>query len=171
MALIVQDDTGVVANANGYVSNATFRSYMEARARSYKDDDDLIDASIVVASDYVDQRFRYKGRKQGGRDQRQQWPRIGCIDADRFAVQGIPQEVKDACCEYAARAMVAALNPDPTQDPSLQRIVKQKVSVGPIDEETEFSAEDSFALPNYPSADYYLKRGGFTLSGGMVLLG
>lgn len=171
--LIVQDDTGLVPGANGYVSNNDFRAYMDARARIYLDDDDKIDASIIAATDYVDQRYAYKGRKQGGREQRMQWPRIGCVDKDRLAVQGIPQEVKDATCEYTVRAMAGGLNPDPTQDPSGYAVTKSKKAVGPIDVETEFAGAQGArpSLPIYPAADNYLRRSGLTLSGGDVYRG
>lgn len=170
MGLIVQDDTGLVANANGYVANADFRAYMEARARTYKDDDDAINAAIVTGSDYVDQRFQYRGRKQNGRQQRQQWPRIACMDADQLPVQGIPQEVKDATCEYASRALVGMLNPDPVIDPSGFQIAESKKSVGPIDKDIKyFEGTGVPALPVYPGADMILKRGGFLLTGGTII--
>lgn len=172
MTLIVQDDTGVVPNANGYISTVTFRAYMDDRARTYTDDDDAISAAIITASDYVDQRYAYKGRKQGGRDQRQQWPRTSCFDRDRFAIMGIPQEVKDATCEYTARALVGTLNPDPVVDPSGQKVAKSKQTVGPIDVETEYfegSQGSQPPLSDYPAADYYLKRGGFIDGGGNIL--
>lgn len=170
MALIVQDDTGLVVGATTYVSVATFRAYWDARNPAYKDDDDAIAIAVAQGSDYVDRRYGYRGRKLNGRQQRQQFPRINCFDADRLPVQGIPQEVKDATCEYAFRALAGTLNPDPTIDPSGLAVAKVSKTVGPITKDVEFFEGDGVAaLPNYPGADLILKRGGFILSSGTML--
>lgn len=169
MALTVQDDTGLVDGANGYVSVTEFRSYQDARARSYLDDDDSIAAAIIRASDYVDQRFVYKGRRLNARLQAMEWPRMSCYDRDRNVVEGVPQEVKDACCEYALRALLGDLNPDPTQDDTGQRVLKTKQVIGPIDIETEYQPGGGVVMPRYPAADMMLKRAGLVLSGGTLL--
>lgn len=171
MAVIVQDDTGLIANANSYVSVADFRAYHDARANKYLDDDDTIAPALIKASTYVDGRFRYKGRRSNGREQTQEWPRVSCYDRDRYPVQGIPQEVKDAVCEYALRAMSGDLVTDPTRDETGNHIASETLTVGPITTKTDYGDAPSFTMPRYPAADMALKRGGFVLTGGDLLLG
>src|SRR3954464_1966504 len=63
MALVVQDDLGSL-NANGYISVAFFKSYHDARGNSYVGKtDQQIEYAIILATDYVDTRFSYRGTK------------------------------------------------------------------------------------------------------------
>lgn len=170
MTLIVQDDTGLVEGANAYVSVEDFRAYQDARARKYLDDDDTIAAALIRATDYVDSRFHYLGKKLNARLQALQWPRMSCYDRDRWPVVGVPQEVKDATCEYALRSMTTELALDPTQQPN-GRVIKTVDTVGPINSEVEYEAGAVAPLPRYPAADLILKRGGFVIQGGSLIRG
>jgi hypothetical protein len=60
--LIVQDDEGDVANANSYVTLAYFQNYHTNRGNDYSDSsDDEIKGALVRSTDYLDQRFDFRG--------------------------------------------------------------------------------------------------------------
>ena len=171
MAVIVQDDNGTVTGANSYLSVAAFKAYHDERLNSYQDDDEKIEGALIKATDYVDGRFKYKGRKLLARDQRLQWPRTNCYDSDRNYVNGIPQEVKDAVAEYALRAMTGDLNPDPDNSSVGEKVTMKKEVIGPIEETTQFSETLATRLPRYPAADLILRRAGLVISSGEVRRG
>lgn len=171
MGLIVQDDTGTVAGANAYITVEQFVAYHADRGNSYLNDPEQIAAKIILASDYVDQRFSYKGRKLNTRLQRSQWPRTNCYDDDRNYVNGIPQEVKDATAEYALRAMKGTLNPDPINSTTGGTVTMKKEIIGPIEETTQYTSSDTFKMPRYPAADSILTRAGLTIAGGSTVRG
>lgn len=124
-----------------------------------------IEKAIVVATDYLDHRFRFVGEKSRV-DQRTQWPRISAEDANGDLRSGIPSEVKEACAEYAFVALsTGALNPTPTRDDSGVAVKLKREKVGPIEEETEFVESATYALPKYPVADQRLKASGLVIAG------
>lgn len=167
MSFTLQDDNGSITTANAYITVAYFKSYCDDRAISYAGfSDTAIQAAIVLATDYVDTRFDYKGKRLNGRQQPTEFPRSNCYDADRRLVIGIPVEVKDAVSEYAHRALSAELNPDPVRDETGQTVTYSSETVGPVTEVKSYSASSGFSLPHYPAADLKLKRAGLTTSSG-----
>ena len=87
-------------------------------------------AALLKAVQYVD--GHYRTRWKGARTNRLQalcWPRTGARDADGWAIDSdeIPQEVKDAVCEAALRAMTGELAPDLERGGQVQ-----SETVGPI---------------------------------------
>lgn len=174
MALIVQDNTGSVAGANAYITVAEFNAYHDDRGGDYSGaaaDDEAIEAAIVRATDYLDQRFTFVGKKRRGRDQTTEWPRSDARDRDQHYVNDIPPEVKEACAEYALRALAAELNPDPERNASGVAVLSKSEAVGPISESVTFVGGAVFQMPKYPAADQKLVRAGLVRSGGTLLRG
>ena len=173
MALNVQDNTGSVPEANGYLSVAEFKSYHDDRGNDYSGaaTDADIETAIIRATDYLDQRFSFVGKKRLGRDQTTEWPRTDAWDRDRYYINDIPPEVKEACAEYALRAIAAALNPDPERDGTGAAVASKSETVGPIVESVTYVSGSAFTLPKYPAADQKLIRSGLVRSGGTVMRG
>ena len=169
MAMLVQDDSGAVVGANAYISVPEMKDYWSTRGNdltSYTDD--KLAVAIVLATDYLDARFTFVGIKLRGRDQSTQWPRSSVWDRDRFYVNGIPPEVKEATAEYALRALTLDLNPDPVMDETGVAIQSKSETVGPISESVTYVSGAIFTMPRYPAADQRLIRAGFVRAPGMV---
>ena len=73
MPLIVQTEEAL-PNANSYGSAQEFRDYHSARGRQVSASDSAVEAALVRATDYLDLRFRYVGRRKT-KEQPTQWPR------------------------------------------------------------------------------------------------
>lgn len=173
MALHVQDDNGSVGAANSYLTVDEFKAYHTDRGNVFSAySDSLIQTSLVRATDYLDQRFTFVGERLRGRDQTTEWPRSNARDRDRYAVLGIPTEVKEATAEYALRACaIGALNPDPSRDDSGAAVQSKTETVGPITETTTFVSGSRFSLPKYPAADQKLYKAGLVRTGGTLARG
>lgn len=173
MGLIVQADNGAtVPGANAYITVAYFRAYHADRRTALPAsaaDDAEVEGAIIRATDYLDGRFRFVGRRVYGREQSTEWPRANAYDADRNYVNGVPEEIKEATADYALRALTADLNPDPTRDPSGGVVISKSEQVGPIAESTTFAAGTYGSLPRYPAADLKLRRTGLIRSSGDVI--
>lgn len=172
MGLTVQDNNGSVAGANAYITVQQFKNYHADRgADTSAFDDEAIEAAIIRATDYLDQRFNFVGKKRLGRDQTTEWPRSDAWDRDRYYINDIPPEVKEACAEYALRALAAELNPDPERNASGVAVLSKSEAVGPISESVTFVGGAMFQMPKYPAADQKLVRAGLVRSGGTLLRG
>lgn len=168
MALNVQNDSGTVADANAYVTVAYFKAYHDARGNDYSaaTSDPLIEKAIIKATDYLDQRFRFRGSRANLQStQPTAWPRLDVVDDDDNWVNGIPDAVKKACCEYALRAISATLNPDPTSDDYGRSVRRISKTVGPISKDVEYDNSSVLLLPKYPAADRLLAAAGLLVSG------
>jgi hypothetical protein len=103
MAFTVEDGTGV-ADANAYIDADYFAEYHGDRGRDLTDyANPAIEAAIVKATDYIEQRFgrKFRGYK-GMKEQGLEWPRIGAYDDDGYAWSYIvPSQVQKATAEYA----------------------------------------------------------------------
>lgn len=165
MAFTVQDNTGGVAGANAYISVAEFKAYHDDRGASLYGaaTDQAIQMAIVKATDYLDTRFSFIGEKaQTG--QTTEWPRFDAWDREDEPVYGVPAEVKEACAEYALRALTAQINPDPTLDPTGRVVLSKSEQVGPISQSVSYAAGAAFEMPRYPVADRKLTMRGLTRS-------
>ena len=176
MTLIVQNDTGSEAGANAYIDVAWFKEYHDARGNDYSaaTDDPAIERAIIKATDYLDTRFSFVGRRRNGRPQTTEWPRTNAYDADRNYITDLPEEVKEATAEYALRAIAQELVDDPTRDPSGREVASRSESVGPIKESVTYKADgpgSTFSMPTYPLADRKLTKAGLTRSGGTLVRG
>ena len=168
MAFTVQDDSGAVPNANAYIDVDFFKGYIDDRQGSdaYGDyEDGQIERAIVVATDYVDNRFKYVGDRSLGSDvQTTQWPRDVAFDADGRQQNGIPDAVKKATAEYAMRALKATLDPDPVRDASGRKVMSESKSVGPVSKSVTYGIGSS-EPPKYPAADRILQASGLIIGG------
>lgn len=155
MALIVQDDTGTVVDANGYISVAFFKAYHTDRGIAAVVDseysDTEIEAAIVQATDYIDTSRNYKFTPLTD-EQTTEFPREEL---------GFPVQLQKACAEYALRALIAGLAglaPDIARN--AERVVSTMSKVGPLEERTSYLQTGSGGklLLSYPAADMLLKN-------------
>lgn len=156
MALTLQNDQGSVADANAYIDEAFLVAYhadrgLDLSANSTTD----LEAAIVRATDYLDQRFTFVGEPIYG-DYTTLWPRVNAYDIHNDLVSGIPIQIKRACAEYAVIALSAELNPTPDRDSTGAAIAAKTETVGPLTESVRFAKASSFELPKYPKADRML---------------
>jgi hypothetical protein len=146
MALIVQDDTGGVLGANGYITNAFFKSYHINQGVSDvvngNIDDVNIDSAIIRATTYIDSRFgaQLKGCKwKKPSIQTTEFPRLHICDGSGFDISEIiPIVLMKATAEYTLFAVNNTLTLTPSTDETGQIIKSKKEKVGPLEEETEF---------------------------------
>ncbi len=96
----------MVDNPLTYGDPNGFREYMMQRGRSLPAsaaDDDQVTAALVVASEWLDNKYRtsYSGYKYGLRTQIRDWPRYDAIDVDRNYIDPntVPDEVQAAAYE------------------------------------------------------------------------
>lgn len=131
--LIVEDGTGK-ADADSYVSIATFKTYSDKVGFDYNgfNDDDVIAQAIRRATSYLDNYYgdRFSGYPVNKRDQSLAWPRSGVIDRSGICVSStsVPREVVTAVCELAQRELISPniLTPDAaTQN-------EKSITVGPV---------------------------------------
>lgn len=171
MALLLQDDNGLVTGANSYVTEADFRAYHAERGNdvtSYSQTQ--VEQAIIRATSYLDVRFKYIGRKIQ-KAQTTQWPRIDADDIDDFAVNGIHLAVKKATNEYALRALTAKLMPDPVRDASGYSVSQTAVTVGDVHESKQYSGGGYYNFPDYPEADGILLAYGLIRTGRRISRG
>ena len=158
MTLLLEDGTGVT-DANSYVNRTYADAYFAERGiATWTGTTTAKDEALIKASDYIDQRWgrRFAGTKQFDRTVNQlTFPRLGLYDRDGRYVEGVPDLLKRATCEYALRALTSTLMPDPSTQSNISSL-RQKV--GPIEEETVYrsSAAGSATSPDYPMADSWL---------------
>ncbi len=172
MGLILQDDGGLVVGANAYLSLQSFKDYHALRNNDLGTaTDPELEAAIIRATDYLDNRFHFVGSRLNGRSQSTEWPRRGARDRDGSTVRGIPPEVTEACAEYARRAVSAELNPDPLRDDTGALVLSKAEGVGPLSESVTYASGAKIELPRYPAADQKLIRSGLVRTGGMVYRG
>lgn len=163
MTLIVQNNEGTTLGANGYIDSAfadTYFSDIGINDSLWLDlDQDVKDASIVAASNYINIAFanKVKGRRLT-QDQNTIFPRSGIVDYDGYSVEGIPNNLKIATSEYARRASVGELAPDAVVDDAGLPIKSKREKIGPLDETIVYQdgVFSPAALRKYPAADLFL---------------
>ncbi len=100
----------------------------------------------------------------GGGDNREpqalSFPRLQLFDREGLAVLGIPTRLRHATIEYAVRAALTALMPDPTIDATGRTVTRLKEKIGPIETDTTYEggAAISQLLHPYPAADRLLSE-------------
>lgn len=158
MSFVVETGAGLV-DANAYSSVASFKSYHDDRGQDYSAYADVdIEHAIVLASDYLDFRFEFIGARLNA-SQSKEWPRIGACYLDGRQAMNVPAEIFEACCEYALRALVSPLAPDPRPDPSGGRVLSTTKTVGPITSSQTFANAGSLSsMPPYPAVDARLRE-------------
>lgn len=126
MALTVEDGTGL-SNADAYISLAEFKTFASNRNYRWEDYEDFqIEASIRLATGWIDTYNRYKGQRLKT-TQALEFPRADLIDWSDYEVAGVPARVKQACAELSFKGLTEALYADESRG----GMVKSE-SVGPI---------------------------------------
>lgn len=162
----VQDDDGSVANANSYITEAEFDTYVNDRGLTHGHSQQVVETACVMATDYIDYRFNYVGKKRS-QEQTTEWPRYDARDRDERLVTGIPIAVKEACAELAwasASSATGELVTNPDRDSSGQVVESSRVKVDVIEAETEYMGGGVFSMPKYPRSDMKLVRAGLVLN-------
>ncbi len=168
MAFLVEDETGLAA-ANSYTTVAEFKVYHDDRGNDYQtkiSSDVDIQRNLILATDYIEGRWRFKGTREFGADQGLSFPRSSLYDREGRLVSGLPAKLKNATSEYALRVADAPLYTEPTTDASGLR--KKRTKIGPI--EVEFMDGDVVkVIRAYPLADRMLQE--YVVAGGGVQRG
>lgn len=154
MAFVTEDGTGL-ANANSFVTQAEADAYFEDRANTVWEDtdDDVKLASLVRSTDYINNRFVFKGSKFLD-TQALEFPRLYAgVDGAQM-----PEKLKRATYEYALRAISAALAPDPEFDDRNLQVESFTQKVGPLEESVTYKSGGQLTLFRaYPEADMLLR--------------
>jgi hypothetical protein len=169
MALIIQNSSGTVADANAYESVLDFKAYWDVRGGTYDNyEDPEIEIAIVKATDFLDTRFSYFG-VQLRYTQGTQFPRAeyeGSMDTFCLgAKSGIPRALKHACSILVMKILQKAgapLLPDPTYAAAGQ-LIEKTVVVGPIETTQKYAKQENQnpeALPQYPEVELLLQNAG-----------
>lgn len=89
----------------------------------------------------------------------------------RTGFSGVPSKIRDAVSEYAARAIISPLAPDPGVSSSGGAVLEKEEMVGPILERTVYQSGTygSFFFTPYPEADKLVAP--FIASSGRVIRG
>jgi len=150
MALVVEDGTGL-ANADSYLSEADATSYITTRLRATNADRVAWEAAtsteaevaLRAATVWLDTTFRerWKGVRIN-ETMSLAWPRYNVTDEDGYALDtdAVPQVVKNACAEMAARAISEDLFTDETTPGAIKRTMDK---VGPLETEVEYAGSAS----------------------------
>ncbi len=177
--LVVEDGSGV-DDANSYSDIATVLAYTRLRQDANlapwntADESNQV-AALIIATQYVDLRWRYEGIISFPGDdttlpQALQWPRARAVTDRGISVPDdeLPSDIVDATAEYAARAIDpvtfqarALLIDSVTQDASGRFITETLEQVGPLREQIKYSdtkATRKFA--DYGNADRIIKFSG-----------
>lgn len=187
MAFEVETGVGLV-DSNSYASLAEANAYFADRANAAWAAlaDDVKQAALIQATDYIDQRFgmRFVGiqavtlEREYDHNQALEWPRLKTgqeawdfVDLTETGV--VPTKLKFACSEYALRVSSAPLAPDLVIDPSGVTMVTISQKAGPVQQDFATASGRStpatvFIVRPYPGADMYL-RDLVTPSGGRTL--
>lgn len=171
--LLVQDDNGLVEDANTYIDRGYFTSYCDRQGydvSGYEDDD--IDAAIAEARLYMDYRWNWIGERQQN-EQDTEFPRDNAFDKDDYLITGIPKKLKKIQCEYTYVRLVqgSPLNPTPDRDSTGARVIQISESVGPISEAKTFASGAAIELPVYPVPDNMVVRSGLVAQSNRVIRG
>lgn len=120
---------------DSYVILSEYEAYCTERGLSLTYPDDTVLAKGIVASEWLDARFRevFPGRKTNGRSQEREWPRTGASDNEGYAIDSttVPIEVKHATYEALRReaATPGILSKDYTPNKYQRAAVSGAVSV------------------------------------------
>lgn len=108
-------------------------------------------AALVAASQYLDGHYQFIGKVKSP-IQLLAWPRVGAIDVDGRLHDGIPERLKQACCELALISATDGLDNQPTND---DYINNQSQKVGEIETKVQYIDSKPIA-PQYPKVDALL---------------
>ncbi len=110
MAFIVEDGTGL-ANATSYATLAFADDYFADRGVvrwTEQSCDEEKQVALILATDYLDLRFRYLGFRKLPETQALEWPREGVISRSNLVIissDSVPVRVQKAAAEIAIIAL------------------------------------------------------------------
>lgn len=136
-----------------YGTVAGFRAYFDAREIEYSAawTDEFIAAKLLVASEWLDNKFRpmFSGTKVGMRAQVREWPRSAAFDVYDYLVpsDSVPIEIENATYEATFREATSAgvLSVDFVPNKYKSASVDGAVSVTWADQQTLDSVQTVFA--------------------------
>ncbi len=158
---MIVEDGSIIPNANSYVSIEYANEYFSIRNNSlWVGEDFQKEGFLIRSTDYIEGRFgnRFIGQRVSNL-QSLSWPRKG---TNGISSNIIPVAVKNACCEYAVRAIQGALAPDVVTDASGAIKATTREKVGPLEESYSLvgkgvSIGSGFLFKPYPEADMWLR--------------
>lgn len=152
MALVVEDGTGK-PDANAYVSLSYANDYFTLRGNetwTFASEAEQT-VAIVQATDYIDQRWGPLLASERTTD-------VQALEFPRKKWEGMPATLLKATSEYALRALISPLAPDPEYDESGRTVTETKEKVGPITEEKKYADYGTgIQWRAYPSADALMR--------------
>lgn len=154
MAFVVEDGTGK-PDANSYIPVEYADDYFQLRGNetwTFIQDPVEKERALVQATDYIDARWGSLLASVRTTDTQ-------ALEFPRKKWEGIPETLKKATCEYAVRALIQPLAPDPVVDESGHTVLESKEKVGPIEETKKYAdySSDGIVWRVYPSADAYMR--------------
>lgn len=158
MTLVLEDGTGTVEGANSYASNAQFQAYFADRLVTVSAVAATVEAALIRATDYLSQRYRWRGYRLLPETQSLDWPREGVWTPDGVYVEGLPAELVSATIEAAKRALDEELMPDPVADASGLPVAASRDKVGPIEVERTFTGAGPSTFRKWPTIDRLVRN-------------
>ena len=158
MALIVEDGTGLsdaesflsVADADSYFSKHGEPSAWTAATTAAKE------AALRLATQYLCTVYHQRWKSvRTYEEQALDWPRAWMDDDDGYSIDSdeLPQRLKDATAEMSLRSLSATLLPDVDNPGAIKR---ERVKVGPIEDEVEYTSGGKSQLIRYRLVDLLL---------------
>lgn len=135
---LIVEDGNLVEGANSYVSLEEATAYQR---RFNRQDwlglsEDEKKASLIKATQYVDNQFTWKGRRKY-QTQELGFPRVMLLDLDGFEVTGIPARLKQAICEAAYYGYQTDLFQTYESEQGIIKRNKERVE-GAVEKEVEY---------------------------------
>lgn len=135
---LIVEDGNLVEGANSYVSLEEATAYQRRFNRQDWLDlsEDEKKASLIKATQYVDNQFTWKGRRKY-QTQELGFPRVMLLDLDGFEVTGIPARLKQAICEAAYYGYQTDLFQTYESEQGIIKRNKERVE-GAVEKEVEY---------------------------------
>ncbi len=168
MAFVAEDGTGL-ADANSLCTLAFADGYFEERAVSaWAGSDEDKQAALIRATDYVESRWGRLARNGGRFSGTLQFPTVQALSFPRLGIDSdgaVPAGILKAVAEYALRALLAPLQPDPVPDAGGRVVSEKTTKVGPIETTVKYEPGTGLrTMQPYPAADSLLRA--FLAGGG-----
>lgn len=135
---LIVEDGNLVEGANSYISLEEATTYQQRFNRQdwLNLSEDEKKASLIKATQYVDNQFTWKGRRKY-QTQELGFPRVMLFDLDGFEVKGIPARLKQAICEAAYYGYQTDLFQTYESEQGIVKRNKERVE-GAVEKEVEY---------------------------------
>lgn len=135
---IAVEDGSLVEGANSYISLEEAEAYQQKfnRLDWLALSDNEKKASLIKATQYIDNQFTWKGRRKY-QSQELGFPRVMLYDLDGFEVKGIPARLKQAVCEAAYYGYQSDLFQTYESEQGIVKRNKERVE-GAVEKEVEY---------------------------------